>query len=177
MIRHAKWSVAIIIIITMQLLALIAQPISDSEYGSFNDTDDLSDDEASRISSPPLMPANPQVHSYLDTYSPAVQRAFVRDSDMSRYDSSVLLSIDSWVVVSGLTIDEQLKSIGLPDQVTQAPVLEGAFIWTFEDPAQALQSLNNSLNLVASFSVVKISFFMSLFLLCSNKIFSISFDV
>ena len=80
----------------------------------------------------------------LHTYSRGVQIAFERVSDLERYDEQDLTRTDSWLVVTGIDIEEHPLTKASPDSSTPVKFLKGSFIWTFEDPGNALPSLMES---------------------------------
>lgn len=77
----------------------------------------------------------------LPTYSRAVQLAFERVSDLSQYDSSMLDGVTSWLVVTGIPIEDHYRTIASPDYSDSAPVLRGAYIWEFKEAGVALERL------------------------------------
>jgi subtilisin-like proprotein convertase family protein/subtilisin family serine protease len=80
------------------------------------------------------------------TYSRAVQLAFARVSDIDNYDSAELSETHSWLVVTGIPKEEHVETLGSPDETEEAPVLRGAYIWTYTNPKGALESLRASLD-------------------------------
>ena len=90
----------------------------------------------------------------LPTYSKAVQLAFARVSDLENYDADELSEVDSWLIVTGLPIDEHKTSLGNPDRSVETGILEGAFIWSYDDASESTVKLGKSLqqNEIESFS-------------------------
>ena len=82
----------------------------------------------------------------MPTYSRAVQLAFARVSDIDSYDSTELSEAYSWLVVTWIPKEKHIATIGSPDESEEAPILRGAYIWTYRDPRDALESLGASLD-------------------------------
>ena len=82
----------------------------------------------------------------MPTYSRAVQLAFARVSDIDSYDSAELSEAYSWLVVTVIPQEEHVATIGSPDESEEAPILRGAYIWTYRNPRGALESLGASLD-------------------------------
>ena len=78
-------------------------------------------------------------------YSEGVKSALMRAIDLDRYDSGVLSGTEDWVVITEMPQESHMSSSAGPDESVAAPVLEGAYIWTFEDPARAMAHLGQSL--------------------------------
>ncbi|SVB19072.1 uncharacterized protein METZ01_LOCUS171926, partial [marine metagenome] len=82
--------------------------------------------------------------SLLESYSWDVQRAFSRVSDMNLYDEEQLSGTADWVVVTGMPPEAHAYSSAGPDHSEPAPLLDGAYIWRFDDPSLALDSLEHA---------------------------------
>ncbi|MBF92634.1 MAG: hypothetical protein CMB78_02545 [Euryarchaeota archaeon] len=79
------------------------------------------------------------------TYSRAVQIALERVSDIDSYDQAQLLITESWLVVTGIAIEDHPRTMASPDSSTPSPSLVGAYIWNFNNPKSALDRLTDSL--------------------------------
>jgi len=80
----------------------------------------------------------------MPTYSRAVQLAFARVSNIDIYDKEDLTEASSWLVVTGIPIEDHFRTMAVPDDSEAAPVLRGAYIWTFKDRGLALDRLMGS---------------------------------
>ena len=80
----------------------------------------------------------------LPTYSRAVQLAFARVSDMDQYSIETLKSTNDWLIVTQVSIEKQFLLKSAPEEIRIAPILRGAFIWTFDAPLDAISSLEES---------------------------------
>ena len=80
----------------------------------------------------------------LETYSRSVQIAFDRVSDIDSYEEEELVRVDSWLVVTGIPIEEHHRTTAEPDETEPVKILRGSFIWTFDDSSKALDQLRKS---------------------------------
>ena len=79
--------------------------------------------------------------SLLESYSWEVQRAFSRVSDMSLYDEEQLSETADWLVVTEMSLEAHAYSSAGPDHSEPALLLKGSYIWSFDGPSLALDSL------------------------------------
>ena len=80
----------------------------------------------------------------LGTYSRSVQIAFERVSDIDSYEEAELALADSWLVVTGIPIEEHRWTAAEPEFSEPVKHLRGSFIWTFEDSTKGLEQLRSS---------------------------------
>ena len=80
----------------------------------------------------------------LGTYSRSVQIAFERVSDIDSYEEAELAVVDSWLVVTGIPIEEHRWTAAEPEDSEPVEHLRGSYIWTFEDSTKGLEQLRNS---------------------------------
>ena len=80
----------------------------------------------------------------LGTYSRSVQNAFDRVSDIDSYEEEELAEVESWLVVTGIPIDEHKWTEAKPEDIEPVKYLKGSYIWTFEDSRNALEQLRKS---------------------------------
>ena len=80
----------------------------------------------------------------LGTYSRSVQIAFERVSDIDSYEEAELAVVDSWLVVTGIPIEEHRRTSAVPEESKPVKHLRGSYIWTFEDSTKGLEQLRNS---------------------------------
>ena len=85
------------------------------------------------------------VNDVMKSYSRTVQTAFERVSDMEMYDEDSLDEVNSWLVVTGMAIEDHHDSEAKPDDSEPVAVLKGSYIWTFDDPGTAVEVLTKSL--------------------------------
>ena len=85
------------------------------------------------------------VNDVMKSYSRTVQTAFERVSDMEMYDEDSLDEVNSWLVVTGMAIEDHHNSEAKPDDSEPVAVLKGSYIWTFDDPGTAVEVLTKSL--------------------------------
>ncbi len=85
------------------------------------------------------------VNDVMKSYSRTVQTAFERVSDMEMYDEDSLAEVNSWLVVTGMAIEDHHDSEAKPDDSEPVAVLKGSYIWTFDDPGTAVEVLTKSL--------------------------------
>ena len=111
-------------------LLMLLSPYSQIAIGA-------SGEEAGEPSANPVL-----IPTMVDGYSEGVKSALAHSTDLSNYEESLLENTSEWVVITSLEIDSHLSTHSQPDHSTPAPVLEGAFIWTFYEPARALGSLS-----------------------------------
>ena len=84
------------------------------------------------------------VDDVMQSYSRTVQIAFDRVSDMGLYDEETLDGVDSWLVVTGVAMEDHPHTEAQPDEIEPVALLRGSFIWTFEDSRGALGKLTKS---------------------------------
>ena len=84
------------------------------------------------------------VEDILGTYSRSVQIAFDRVSDIDSYEEAELAVVDSWLVVTGIPIEEHRWTAAEPEDSEPVEHLRGSYIWTFEDSTKGLEKLRNS---------------------------------
>ena len=96
-----------------------------------------SGEEAGEPSASPVL-----IPTMVEGYSEGVKSALAHSADLNNYEESLLENTSEWVVITSLEISSHLSTHSQPDHSTPAPVLEGAFIWTFYEPARALGSLS-----------------------------------
>ena len=85
------------------------------------------------------------VNDVMKSYSRTVQTAFERVSDMEMYDEDSLDEVNSWLVVTGMAIEDHHDSEAKPDDSEPVAVLKGSYIWTFDNPGTAVEVLTKSL--------------------------------
>ncbi|MEC7686231.1 MAG: S8 family serine peptidase, partial [Candidatus Thermoplasmatota archaeon] len=78
-------------------------------------------------------------------YSRAVQLAFGRASDLDSYSKEALSQTTEWLVVTRVPLDMHHLTKASPDTSETAPILSGAYIWSFEDSTDAINRLEISL--------------------------------
>ena len=90
----------------------------------------------------------------MPTYSRAVQLAFDRVENLDQYSEDQLAQTHEWLVVTQVPLEKQIWTVANPKTVEVAPVLPGAFIWTFDTPLDAIEDLEMALELgqIESFS-------------------------
>jgi len=84
------------------------------------------------------------VNDVMQSYSRTVQIAFERVSDLSLYHEDVLAGVNSWLVVSGVAMENHRNTEAHPDEIEPLALLKGSYIWTFDDSRSALGVLNKS---------------------------------
>ena len=84
------------------------------------------------------------VDDVMQSYSRTVQIAFERVSDMSLYDGDDLAGVNSWLVVSGVAMENHRYTEAQPDEIESLALLKGSYIWTFDDSRTALGVLTES---------------------------------
>ena len=84
------------------------------------------------------------VKDVMQSYSRTVQIAFERVADMSLYDSDSLAGVNSWLVVSGVALEDHRKTEARPDESESVSLLKGSYIWTFDDSRNAIEILTKS---------------------------------
>ncbi len=101
------------------------------------------------------------VNDVMQSYSRTVQIAFERVSDMSLYDEDSLSKVNSWLVVTGVPMENHHDTESHPDDIEPVAILKGSYIWTFDDSRSALGSLTKSLEKgeIESFSPLIEKFF------------------
>ncbi|PDH25311.1 MAG: hypothetical protein CND84_01995 [Marine Group II euryarchaeote MED-G35] len=80
----------------------------------------------------------------MQSYSRTVQIAFERVSDLSLYHGDSLAKVNSWLVVSGVAIENHRNTEAQPDEIEPLALLKGSYIWTFDDSNTALGDLTKS---------------------------------
>ena len=85
------------------------------------------------------------VKDVMQSYSRTVQIAFERVSDMSLYDSDSLAGVNSWLVVTGVALEDHRKTEAQPDGSESVTLLKGSYIWTFDDSRNAIEILTKSI--------------------------------
>ena len=75
----------------------------------------------------------------MHTYSKAVQIAFERVSDLENYEEEELARAGSWLVVTGVAIEDHYRTAAAPDESDSVRFLKGSYIWTFEDDNYAME--------------------------------------
>ena len=85
------------------------------------------------------------VNDVMKSYSKTVQAAFERVSDIEMYDEDSLDEVNSWLVVTGVAIEDHHNTEAKPDDSEPVTVLRGSYIWTFEDAGTAVEALTMSL--------------------------------
>ena len=88
-----------------------------------------------------------ETNSIVETYSVAVQNAFSRVSDMSQYNEQQLSETIDWTVVTEMPIDMHVYSSAEPDYSKPALLLQGSYIWSFDDSSLALNSLEYAMEM------------------------------
>jgi len=84
------------------------------------------------------------VDDVMQYYSRTVQIAFERVSDLDLYDEDDLAEADSWLVVTGVAMENHHNTVAQPDEIESVTLLRGSFIWTFDDSRDALGDLAKS---------------------------------
>ena len=85
------------------------------------------------------------VNDVMKSYSKTVQAAFERVSDLEMYDEDSLDEVNSWLVVTGVAMEDHHNTEAKPDDSEPVTVLRGSYIWTFEDAGTAVEALTMSL--------------------------------
>ena len=85
------------------------------------------------------------VNDVMKSYSKTVQAAFDRVSDIEMYDEDSLDEVNSWLVVTGVAMEDHHNTEAKPDDSEPVTVLRGSYIWTFEDAGTAVEALTMSL--------------------------------
>ena len=85
------------------------------------------------------------VNDVMKSYSKTVQAAFERVSDIEMYDEDSLDEVNSWLVVTGVAMEDHHNTEAKPDDSEPVTVLRGSYIWTFEDAGTAVEALTMSL--------------------------------
>ena len=85
------------------------------------------------------------VNDVMKSYSKTVQAAFDRVSDIEMYDEDSLDEVNSWLVVTGVAIEDHHNTEAKPDDSEPVTVLRGSYIWTFDDAGTAVEALTMSL--------------------------------
>ena len=67
----------------------------------------------------------------LGTYSRSVQIAFERVSDIDSYEEAELAVVDSWLVVTGIPIEEHRWTAADPEESEPDEHPRGSYTWTF----------------------------------------------
>ena len=90
----------------------------------------------------------------IPTYSRAVQTAFDRVENLDQYSQEQLEQTNEWLVVTQVPMNKHSWTIPSPKHVEQAPILNGAYIWYFEEPLEAIPLMKEALSLgqIESFS-------------------------
>ena len=84
------------------------------------------------------------VDDVMQSYSRTVQIAFERVSDMSLYNGDALAEVNSWLVVSGVAMENHHNTEAQPDETEPLELLKGSYIWTFDVSRTALGALTKS---------------------------------
>ena len=84
------------------------------------------------------------VNDVMQSYSRTVQIAFERVSDLSLYHGDTIAGVNSWLVVSGVAMENHRNTEAHPDEIEPLALLKGSYIWTFDDSRSALGVLNKS---------------------------------
>ena len=122
-------------------------PVSEMDISSENtnsgsdDCDQLYEDVSSNCQ------IESETNSIVETYSVAVQNAFSRVSDMSQYDEQQLSETIDWTVVTEMPIDMHVYSSAEPDYSKPALLLQGSYIWSFDDSSLTLNSLEYAMEI------------------------------
>ena len=77
----------------------------------------------------------------IPTYSVAVQLAFERVSNLDQYTIEEIKDTKRWLIVTVDDIETQESYIFPPDYVEVAPVLQGAYIWSYESSSNIVLEL------------------------------------
>ena len=77
----------------------------------------------------------------IPTYSVAVQLAFERVSNLDQYTIEEIKDTKRWLIVTVDDIETQESYIFPPDYVEVAPVLQGAYIWSYESSSNVVLEL------------------------------------
>jgi subtilisin-like proprotein convertase family protein len=77
----------------------------------------------------------------IPTYSIAVQLAFERVSDLDQYSLEEIRDTKQWLIVTGNDIETQKSFLSIPAEIEMAPVLDGAYIWTFKTSLNIVEIL------------------------------------
>ena len=85
------------------------------------------------------------LNDVMKSYSKTVQAAFDRVSDIEMYDEDSLDEVNSWLVVTGVAMEDHHNTEAKPDDSEPVTVLRGSYIWTFEDAGTAVEALTMSL--------------------------------
>jgi len=82
----------------------------------------------------------PKTADVIAEYSGAVQRALLRAEMLERYDDVTIAKASTWLIITSLELDIQQRLPGAPEQIEAAPLLAGAWLWTYDEPSRALKS-------------------------------------
>ena len=85
----------------------------------------------------------------MPSYSRAVQLAFDRVSDLNSYTDEILSQTEEWLVVTRAPMELHHLTKASPDTSEKAPILSGAFIWSFDNPMEGVKRLGISLELLS----------------------------
>ena len=85
------------------------------------------------------------VNDVMKSYSKTVQAAFDRVSDIEMYDEDSLDEVNSWLVVTGVAMEDHHNTEAKPDDSEPVTVLRGSYIWTFDEAGTAVEALTMSL--------------------------------
>ena len=77
----------------------------------------------------------------ISDYSRAIQLAFERVSDLERYDDWTLRETTDWVVVTRIPHEYHYSIHGSPTESKPVSLLNGAYIWTFENSEESVGNL------------------------------------
>ena len=84
------------------------------------------------------------VTDVMKSYSRTIQVAFDRVSDLGMYDKDSLAEVNSWLVVTGVRMEDHHNTLAKPDDSEPVEVLKGSYIWTFDDSTKAVEVLTKS---------------------------------
>ena len=71
--------------------------------------------------------------------------AFERVSDLDSYSEEALTQTTDWLVVTSVPLEMHHLTKASPDASEAAPILSGAYIWSFDNPTDAVKRLEISL--------------------------------
>lgn len=91
----------------------------------------------------------PTSEEAMATYPASVQLAFLRAVDLGQHDPASLTDTTTWLVVTTLDPGVQARLPDAPDRIEAAPLLESAWLWTYDEPARALPATRAALTVGA----------------------------
>ena len=88
----------------------------------------------------------PTSEDAMGSYTEPVRHAFHRASALHLQSAEDLSNTPIWLIVSTLPEEVQARLPGSPEGIRAAPLLEHAWLWTYEDPSRALAASRAALD-------------------------------